>query len=180
MNKEHIILFENECFLITRYIFYSVSEWNIMSSQLIHIASCGESNEIDSLLIPRPGSCNSTKSIFHSCHSIRRGFWLFDLAMVRTSDSHRGTEIEHQRECSLVNETISIWYKRKPKPTNFSSGSSFKYLWINRMTQLSCFSWSTVHFRFFIIGTFPVAFSSISTEEKLIPIYCCLCPNKIC
>lgn len=109
--------------------------------------------------IPTLGSCSSIKSICHSCRSIRRDFWLFGQAMVQMSDWHRGTE--NAKKKRHVETACS---SNRSKLTNFSSGSNFKYLWMNRMTQLSCFSWSTVHFRFFIIGTFPVAFSNISTE----------------
>lgn len=55
--------------------------------------------------------------------------------------------------------------------TNLSSASNFRYLWINLMTQLIGFSWSTAHFFVFIIGTLPVGFSRISTAmETLIVI----------
>lgn len=50
--------------------------------------------------------------------------------------------------------------------TNFSSGSNFKYLWIKRIIELTGLSASTAHLRVFKIGTFPVAFSSISTVRN--------------
>lgn len=47
--------------------------------------------------------------------------------------------------------------------TNLSSASIFRYLWMNDIMELIGLLPSTAHLRFFIIGTFPVAFRSMST-----------------
>lgn len=76
-------------------------------------------------------------------------------------DSHTKT-----RNLLSFHEIINKMKFALVKLTNLSSASIFKYLWINDIIELIGLLPSTAHLRFFIIGTFPVAFRSMSTADK--------------
>ena len=60
---------------------------------------------------------------------------------------------------------LLFFFKRKCKDfTSDSSAGELMYLRMKPMIQPTLFVLSTAHFRFFMMGASPVAFSKISTE----------------